>query len=189
MATADDWYRRLCAIVTFAAACSSATAQPSPESSWSQERGVATAARLIEACLPPEQMGIPPKTSPFTCIDAAFAVCERENGRASQRELNECASYSLQAWRQRHAAQVTRIEAVFGAWRSQARPHWGAAIAEKFRRLEADWLRWSEADCELSNIESVGGSIHNLNVARCTTQHVAVRAIELTRRAEWLETR
>jgi hypothetical protein len=154
---------------------------------WSDARGTATAARLIEGCL---KTGATAREANAACVNAAFEACTRENGGTmSQYDLNVCRRYSYEAWRQRYESILGRFDTLFQAWAQPAAEGWQRATATRFRSQEAAWRRWAAADCEMWELGSVGGTIHSYAVATCDERHIALRTVDLAPLLEWLETR
>jgi uncharacterized protein YecT (DUF1311 family) len=144
---------------------------------WTNEQGVASASAEIGACLSAR------RRERQSCVRAAFDVCERQNGTASQRDLNACAVFSYRAWSVRlDAVRIRLAEAAVRRWRDDGKlKHLPSRLAQADRR----WRAWSEFDCELSASPSVGGSLHTLELYMCRSNHTALRAVELEILADW----
>lgn len=156
-------------------------------SDWSDDRGAATAQRLIEKCL---------KTTPAAweanlgCIDAAFEPCTLENGGTmSQYDLNACRGFSYRAWRERYDRMRIRFEGLLQTWTQPSADGWKRSMAARFGAQEEAWRRWLVTDCEMWELGSAGGSIHGYAVATCEERHIALRTITLAPFLEWLESR
>jgi len=178
--------------LTVLALATGAAASPRSVDDWSDGRGEATAAQMIEACVAAAP-GSPSPERParlLACVDTAFDACTVENGgRMSQYDLNVCRRASIQAWRARYDAVLAGFDTLFGAWSSRTPDEWQVATAARFRRQEADWGRWMKADCEMRELLSVGGTIHSFAVASCEQRHIALRAMDLSGVLEWWQGR
>jgi hypothetical protein len=154
---------------------------------WSDERGAATAERMLEGCL---TTGPKARDANLACIDGPFDACTRENGGTmSQHDLNVCRRYSYEAWRKRYEKTLVGFDELFRTWTKSTAADWQRTTAARFQSQEETWRRWVAADCEMWELGSLGGSIHNYAVGTCNERHIALRAIELAPLLEWLQSR
>ncbi len=80
---------------------------------------------------------------------AAFADCPG----VSQLEMNECA-----------AADHDKADAELTALYAKFKP-----ISPEMRAAERAWIAYRDAECAYESHESVGGSIHSMEVSMCET--------------------
>ena len=166
-------------VIGLAFLAAAATAQERPAASarvdpWTYEGGVDQAKAAIAQCL--ERAESDPAITPASCVRAAFLTCENEHGNMSQRDLNECAFFSQQAWESRLALTKSRLMA------AKIHPLMGMNPEPRKRSLsESDrrWEDWNKADCEMQTGGSVGGTMHRYQLAICLSDHAAHRALEL----------
>lgn len=149
----------------------------SPE--FGYERGFQRAEEVIGQCL--ERVASTPDAKSDDCIQAVFRTCEREHGTMSQRDLNDCAAFSRKAWEKRLDAVRSRLFSA--ATIDPERP--AEPMVERLRESDRRWREWSEADCELQAHRSSGGSMHQLELFICHSNHAAHRAIELEALVVW----
>lgn len=150
-----------------------AAAQTRSPDRWSDGNGVLQAEAVIGNCISdlnaPQSAGI--------CVPRAFEACEDEHG-TSQRQMNDCATFSRLAWEGRRADAVKRLMAAksSGARFPLSEPHI-KHLAESERR----WDAWNRSDCEMQAAFSEGGTYHRYDLDICLSNHAANRALELER--------
>ncbi len=159
-------------------------------SDWSDESGADTAGHLIDQCLAGVARHTRAQAGEIACLDAAFHPCQKQNDLGmSQHGMNRCQGFSRDAWRARYDAQLARSDRLLSSWAKRPPDSWEHGISQRFSAQEKEWQRWMLADCDMRELGSVGGSIHNYAVASCVTRHIALRTIDLTRQLDWWETR
>jgi uncharacterized protein YecT (DUF1311 family) len=154
--------------------------EPARNDPWAtQTGGLERASQAIEQCLISAGKG--PNVPALTCIRAAYSACEDEHG-TSQRQLNECSSFSYQAWKARIADTIALI-----ATAKATTTRFGSRAKEaKLQLIESQkrWNEWNEVDCKLQAIGTEGGSIRPYAISICLSDHAAQRAIDLQRLIE-----
>jgi hypothetical protein len=159
-------------------------------SDWSDEQGDATAGRVIDQCLAAFATHTPGGAPEMACVDAGFEACTRENGGTmSQYDLNVCRRFSDRAWRARYEMLLARFDGLFRTWAQPSADPWKNAVALRFRTQERQWEQWVEADCEMRELASVGGTIHGYAVTTCEQRHIAFRTVDLAPLLEWWQSR
>ena len=142
--------------------------------------GLARAKHAIEQCLTKARDG--PDLPSYSCIRAAYTVCEDEHG-TSQRDMNECSALSYEAWNVRIVDTLASFASAKGA-----DTRLGSKAEEAKRQLfqsQRRWIEWNAADCELQAKGTEGGSIRPFTISICLSDHAAVRAIDLQRLVDW----
>lgn len=139
---------------------------------WTAETGVDRAKSVLGTCLAATN-GTPSGSEP--CVLAAFEACEREHG-TSQHALNDCASFSKQAWEAR--LSVARA-LLMGARTVDIRFGTPDRLVALLAASERRWDDWNRADCDMQAKISEGGSLHRYELYICLSNHAAHRAIEL----------
>lgn len=109
---------------------------------WTSESGTARAKAIIESCL--SDANNRPSDRQM-CASRAFGACEDEHG-TSQRQMNDCATFSRLAWEDRRALAAKRLTAAKQS---------GAAFPSPSRHIamliasEQTWDAWNGPDCEM----------------------------------------
>lgn len=161
-----------------------ATAQTPRPDPWGNheigyEVGFERADLVLAQCL--ERAESTPNMRADDCVRTVFLACESEHGNMSQRDLNECAHYSRRAWEKRLEtvrSQLLGAKTIDPKW--QAEP-----MVERLRESERRWREWNDADCELQSAQSRGGTMHQMHLNLCHSNHAAHRAIELEALVFW----
>ena len=165
-------------IVASAAPAGSRSGSADP---WAkQANGLFRANQVIEECLVAAGEG--PDLPRYSCIRAAYKVCEREHG-TSQRDISECAAISRSAWEARIASMISRFLSA-----KSAETRLRASTEEAKQQLVSSqrrWKEWSVADCEIQAKGTENGSTHSFSKSICQSDHAAMRAIDLQRLIDW----
>jgi len=160
-------------VCIFLAIGSIAAAQAPSRDSWSDENGTLRAKAVIGDCL----NGLSASQSAGICVPRAFEACEDEHG-TSQRQMNDCATFSRLAWEGRRVDAAKRLMAArsSGVRFPSPEPH-----IKHLVESEGRWEAWNRSDCEMQAAFSEGGTYHRYDLDICLSNHAANRAIELER--------
>jgi len=143
-----------------------------PPDPWASESGTARAKAIIESCLSEADSALSGRQ---VCASRPFEACENEHG-TSQRQMNDCATFSRLAWEDRRALAAKRLISAQQSdiiFPSPSR-HIVMLIAS-----EKAWRAWNVSDCEMQAALSQGGTYHRYDLDICLSNHAANRAIEL----------
>lgn len=160
-------------VCIFLAIGSIAAAQAPSRDSWSDENGTLRAKAVIGNCL----NSLNASQSAGICVPRVFEACEDEHG-TSQRQMNDCATFSRLAWEGRRADAAKRLMA---AKSSGVRFPSPAPHIKHLVESEGRWDAWNRSDCEMQAAFSEGGTYHRYDLDICLSNHAANRAIELER--------
>ncbi|HET6941354.1 MAG TPA: lysozyme inhibitor LprI family protein [Sphingomicrobium sp.] len=165
--------------------CSHASAGvATPRSDPWADGGEARAKIVIEQCR--DRARETPHMNSYACVDAAFDRCIEEHGggHMSQRDLNDCATFSRRAWE----ARLVEVRALLTKedLTSSGRKHLLPLISQ-LRESERRWDAWNVTDCAVQSELSRGGTIHRMQEDQCLADHAAYRVRELEGLVEsWL---
>lgn len=137
------------------------------------------ASQAIDQCL--DRASRTPDMLPVFCVRAAYRACEAEHGNMSQRDLNDCATFSHAAWEERRMAVKKRLIAAKQAGSVFPSPDRHIALLVESERR---WEVWNGPDCEMQAAVSKGGTHHRFALELCLSNHAAYRAIEFEALAE-----
>ena len=156
-----------------------------PRSDPWADGGEAKAKVVLEQCR--DRARGTPHMNSYACVHAAFDRCIEEHGggHMSQRDLNDCATFSRSAWETRLVEVRTLLtEAdVTSSGREYLRP-----LINQLRESERRWDAWNVSDCAMQSQLSRGGTIHRMQEDQCLADHAAYRARELEGLVEsWLD--
>ena len=161
-------------------------AQPQRPDPWGNheigyEIGFERGEMILRQCL--ERVASTPSAKSDDCVHAVFLTCESEHGNMSQRDLNDCAAFSRRAWEKR--LDNVRSQLLSATTIDPKRP--AEPMVKRLQESERRWREWSEADCELQAAGSRGGTMHQMQLGLCHSNHAAHRAIELEALVFWWE--
>ncbi len=107
----------------------------------------------------------------LTNIDGDFKQCLNTN--MSQLGMQSCADVANSDYRSALADMSTELVSSFSDDEN------AAAKLSKMAVSEQNWANYVTSTCEFANMDSVGGSIHNLDMVMCENEKIAARIKEL----------
>ncbi len=123
--------------------------------------GAVSQASLVEVAM----------TAKMTNIDSDFKQCLETN--MTQLGMQGCADAANSDYRSALADMSTEMVSSFSDDEN------AAAKLAKMAVSEQNWANYVTSTCEFANMDSVGGSIHNLDMVMCENKKIAARIKEL----------